>query len=125
MIRRCLWVGIVMALGLGPAGCGSKTEASGGGAAAVKAFEGLADAICACKDIDCATKAGEAATKELDKYKNVKLDQNEEAAAKKAGERVAECMTKLTPPAPAPTPAPTPAPEPAPTPAPAPATPPG
>src|SRR5258706_15034565 len=100
MIRRRLRVGIVMALGL--AACGKPS-----GADAVKAAEKLADAICACKSLDCAKKAGEDGAKELDKYKGAKPDAKQDAALKAAGLRASDCIGKLSaPPEPPPTPTP-------------------
>jgi len=105
MIRRGLQVGIVMALGLLVPACKPS------GADAVKAAQGLADAICACKDMDCAKKAGESGAKELAKYNGAKRDAQQDAAEKAAGQRASDCMSKLVqplepPPAPPPAPAP-------------------
>lgn len=101
MIRRSLWVGIVMALGLGAAGCGKPS-----GADAVKAAEKLADAICACKDMDCVKKAGDDGAKELDKYKGAKPDAKQDAALKAAGLRASDCIGAIAnPPEPTPPPA--------------------
>ena len=125
MIRRSLWVGIVMALGLGAAGCGKPS-----GADAVKAAEKLADAICACKDMDCVKKAGDDGAKELDKFKGAKPDAKQDAALKAAGLRASDCIGAIAkppeaPPPPAPAaPATPPAPADAPPAAPAPAAPP-
>jgi hypothetical protein len=91
MIRRCLRVGIVTALGLVASACGKSN-----GAEAVKAAESIADAICACKDMDCVTKVGTSRGKELDKAG--KLDAKESAAIKAAGQRANDCISKLQPP---------------------------
>ena len=99
MIRRRLWVGIVLALGIGVAACGKPS-----GADAVKAAEKLADAICACKDLDCAKKAGEAGAHELDKYKGAKRDAKQDDAITAAGERAKGCFAKVSEPAPPPAP---------------------
>ena len=105
MIRRCLWVGVVMSLGLAASACKPS------GADAVKAAEKLADAICACKDMDCVKKVGDDGAKELDKYKSAKPDAKQDAALKAAGLRASDCIGAIAkPPAPAEPPAPPPAP---------------
>jgi hypothetical protein len=105
MIRRRLWVGIVMALGLAASACKPS------GADAVKAAEKLADAICACKDMDCVKKVGDDGAKELDKYKSAKPDAKQDAALKAAGLRASDCIGAIAkPPASAEPPAPPPAP---------------
>jgi hypothetical protein len=106
MIRRCLWVGIVMSLGLAASACGKPS-----GEDAVKAAEKLADAVCACKDMDCVKQVGDDGAKELGKYK-AKLDAKQDAALKAAGMRTSDCIAALNKPiepppeAPAPPPAP-------------------
>jgi hypothetical protein len=110
MIRRCLRVGIVMSLGLAASACGKPS-----GADAVKAAEKLADAICACKDMECVKKVGDDGAKELDKYKSAKPDAKQDAALKAAGLRASDCIGAIgKPPAPAEPPAPPQPPAPAP-----------
>jgi hypothetical protein len=106
MIRRGLRVGIVMSLGLAASACGKPS-----GADAVKAAEKLADAICACKDMECVKKVGDDGAKELDKYKSAKPDAKQDAALKAAGLRASDCIGAIArPPAPPEPPAPPPTP---------------
>jgi hypothetical protein len=82
-----------MALGTAGMAC---EKASG--ADAVKAYQSVADAVCACKDMTCVEKAGAEGGKAAEKYKSVKLSDAEKAAVKQAGERMAECTNKLAAP---------------------------
>ncbi|HET6612598.1 MAG TPA: hypothetical protein VFG83_11430 [Kofleriaceae bacterium] len=54
----------------------------------------VADQICACKDMTCASKVLDSA-KDLDKVKEKDLSKDEAAKFEKAGDRIRECMTKL------------------------------
>ena len=103
MIRQCLRVGVVVALGMLVPACAKSNGPDP--EAAVKAAEGLADAICACPDLECAKKAAKDGSKALDEFKALKPDAKAEASLKAAGERAATCMSKLSTPAPEPAPA--------------------
>jgi hypothetical protein len=89
-----------MALGTAGVAC---TKASG--ADAVKAYQSVADAVCACPDMACVEKAGQETGKNVDKFKGVKLSDAETAEVAQAGKRASDCMAKLAPPPPAPPPA--------------------
>jgi hypothetical protein len=83
---------LAAALALTPACAKSKTT---------KVIDELADQVCACKDLDCAMKAGAAAAKQLEKMRD---DSGGEAAAKEveaANKRIEACMNKLVSAAPA------------------------
>ena len=98
MIRQCLRVGIVVALGMLVPACAKSNGPDP--EAAVKAAERLADAICACPDLECAKKAAKDGSKALDEFKALKPDAKAEASLKAAGERAATCVGKLSTPAP-------------------------
>ncbi len=70
------------------AGCGKNK--------AVKATEDMADAVCKCKDMACATEAVNKGTAELMKYKDEKGTESDAKAIQAASEKMAKCMAKLT-----------------------------
>ncbi len=93
-------------------GCG-KNEA-------VKAAEEWADAVCKCKDADCAMKASVEGNEKMQKFRDAKGTKEDAEKIMAAGKKVQECLQKTmsagvpeAPAAPAPA-APAPAPAPAP-----------
>ena len=62
------------------------------------ASEAIADAVCACKDVECGKKALENGAKDFSKYKGAKTDAQQDAAMKAAGERASDCLTRLSAP---------------------------
>jgi hypothetical protein len=69
-------------------GCG-KNEA-------VKAAEDMADEVCKCKDLACAQEATSKGTEKLMKLKDTKGTEDDAKKILKAGEKMSECMSKLT-----------------------------
>jgi hypothetical protein len=81
-MRACLLVA-VLALGA----CGKPP--------AVKAAEELADEVCACKEIACATKAAAAGVEKLSALRDQQGSDKDVKAIEKATERAKACMDKL------------------------------
>jgi hypothetical protein len=69
-------------------GCG-KNEA-------VKAAEDMADEVCKCKDMACAQEATSKGTEKLMKFKDTKGTEDDAKKILAAGEKMSECMQKLT-----------------------------
>lgn len=69
-------------------GCG-KNEA-------VKDMEALADRVCACKDAACAMEEAKKAAELVSKHKDTKGTEGDMKAITAAGERMKDCMMKLT-----------------------------
>jgi hypothetical protein len=74
-------------LAAGSVGCG-KNEA-------VKDMEGLADRICACKDIACASAEMKEAANLMTKHKDSRGTEADMKAITEASKRMTECMQKI------------------------------
>jgi hypothetical protein len=62
---------------------------------AVKEVEGLADEMCACKDIKCAAEVTRKATEVMKKYAHESAGESTVKAIEAAGERMRQCTQKI------------------------------
>jgi hypothetical protein len=79
-------LGIAFGL-LAAAGCG-KNEA-------VKDMEALADRVCACADIPCASEEMKKAGELMTKHRETRGTESDMKAIAAAGQKMTECMQKL------------------------------
>jgi hypothetical protein len=88
MMTRKLVVAMLVTVGLA-AGCGKNK--------AVQAAEDMADEVCACKDAACAAAAAKKGQEALmGMMKDARGTESDAKALLAAGERMQECVKKLT-----------------------------
>ena len=85
--KNVLAVSLALALGAFGFGCG-KNEA-------VKLADDMANDICKCKDMKCIEEVNKKFEPKMAKLANAKGSKGDEEAIKKAGEKMAGCMTKM------------------------------
>ena len=78
------------------AGAGTGGTAAGGAGEAVKAYQDLADAVCACKDAQCIADAQSKASDLGSKMSGMTPTAEEAQAISAAGEKMAKCVQDIT-----------------------------